>query len=281
MNMIKQIIAGVGIVHAIISHVAAADVREPVALRHEVLNNKSYRMKDIVEYVQTKKRSSTLVVFDIDNTLIMGTNPYMSPASIHRHGAKLQELKNTYGNSVGEAGSYYSIKSPQQPIEDGTNGTAASVKKLQNLGYSVIACTAAVSGKCGDIQDTGKAREKQLADYNISFSKSYSSIHTKCDLEKGESFCSGIYLLGHERKGEFIARLLTQNPSITQVVLIDDKINILNKAKEHFEGIKNTGFMGIEYQEANKMYTESQYQDGELFKQNLETEIVQYKKHGK
>ncbi|MDR3623554.1 MAG: DUF2608 domain-containing protein [Chlamydiales bacterium] len=194
--------------------------------------------------------ADTLVVFDVDDVLITYNDMVLRPSGAHFRPASWK------GIDPKEIPYLISIMLNEGQIILIDHSTPLLINKLKSKGVKTIALTAARTGKFGVIESAEEWRLKVLKQFDIDFSKSFSTKQIYFDnIEKKETeyslFKDGVLFLGDEKttKGALLVQFLKKVQwTPKKVIFIDDKMShltsveaALNKAKIPFQGYQYKG----------------------------------------
>lgn len=200
--------------------------------------------------------SDSLVLFDVDSTLIVPDDAILRPSSEDF----LKELLG--GNTVQDlpTGRRYIFReillnAPHSLVDE---SSISCIQNLQEKGIPVIAFTAAPRGKVGEIASVADWRIEELKRFGFDFSSTFAEegvleLPKNPDKEFSPLFKSGILFASLHPKGDTLQKFLhaigwTPN----RVVLIDDQLEYVQSVGKALEslGIPYTGF---HYTAAEKM----------------------------
>jgi hypothetical protein len=215
--------------------------------------------QDSLQEIQSLDKNS-LVLFDVDNTLIIMADGLLGPhGERYRQGAiqRLSSISTLSSNSYKE-GYLYSqvlIKAKWIVVEDQSRQL---VNSLLSKGIPTIAFTAADSGKMGYIESMADWRISQLAELGFDFSSSFSDSNfllfpKKIQFEHFPMFKSGVLFSSDHTKGHVIKQFLSAIPlTPSKVVFFDDKLSYLKSVERAMDKLGIT-FIGYHYLAAEKL----------------------------
>ncbi len=176
----------------------------------------------------------TLIVFDVDETLIMPADALWQQGriwegNVTKHFALAEEIKNAFKDC--KDGDLDSISDRMlnvefQPVE---KITASLVNELQHCNLKVIALTNFGPGEFGHIPSLKKWRKQQLAMNGINFESSFPGLAlTFDDLPATQSgnpeFYEGILFGANNPKGVVLTAFLNKiDFKPTKIIVVDDK----------------------------------------------------------
>lgn len=221
----------------------------------------------------------TLVIFDIDSTLIVPKDPLLHPKAFSAYKEVLRELFLSISADQKHFLNHSIIAHPAMAVE----GCSVSfIKQLQDRQIPTIALTAA---KQGTFDAEGRkfhtVREQQLDTLGIDFSRClypdrvFSSLQATYDdyptLKNGIIYSCGL----HNTKGMVLETFMNEIANIERVVLFDDK-------RKHLESVAamlrnkfpNCEFLGFHYKGADFLHQE-EHVSKEEFEKNLRLLIAQ------
>ncbi len=227
---------------------------------------KAQSMEEVRRLMGTLNKE-TLVIFDMDDTLITPLNPACQQANRHRYRYLIERQtwtseQKSIANNLCTIGS----KTDVQLVECGAVGL---IHDIQAQGVPSIALTAAITCPLGEITSPLACRVEQLAGVGIDFSKTapYVEFFRLKDLPSflnsyPEGECGVICTGGKNKKGVVLAHYLKSicwTP--TKVILVDDNYMQLNSltAPMRALGIEYTGiyYRGIDHFKAAPIDAES------------------------
>ena len=223
----------------------------------------------------------TLVLVDVDSTLIVPKNPILHPRAFSSYKHVVRDLFETISREQKHLLNHSIVAQPAMIVE---NLSVGWIQNMQNNQIPIVAITAAKKGWFDQSRtDFHHIRFAQLKEQGIDF-----SIHCYPDQEfKSLSPTYGdypamingiIYSCGLDNsKGDVLHELLKVYSDFERIVLIDDKMKHLESISamlsEQFSKIE---FLGFHYQGADLLTTQSLVLE-EIFKEYLCSLILKAK----
>lgn len=192
--------------------------------------------------------SNSLVLFDVDLTLIVPNDAILRPASSDYldellGGEKVQNLP------TGRRYVFREIltKAPHSLIDE---RSLSLVRKLQERGVPVAAFTNAPRGKVGNIESVADWRVEELQRFGFDFSSTWQNkeiveLPKDQDQEFAPIFKSGIIFSSLHPKGKTLSNFLAAiDWKPKKVVMIDDEVKYVQSVGESLKtlGVSYTGF---------------------------------------
>lgn len=210
--------------------------------------------------------TNTLIVFDVDHTLIRPSSLFVAAADQWRDG--LQRISNLI-KPENHAKQKFLIskilfKDPTVLVEE---KTPSLIRKLQEKNIKVIAITGAGSDTWGCIKNVVQWRLTQLKNFGIDFKYAFPHIETTLKLQCKKLgpilmtseipqdpaiFREGVIFSGYYDKGDALEQFLTAVAWTPKRIIFADDFN------EYLEGVmtmckkKNIDFLGIHYYGSQK-----------------------------
>ena len=192
----------------------------------------------------------TLVVFDVDETLIQPTDTYFINEYTPKGYAfkkklfmKHKEIKNwdTYVDIV--------LKEAERPLIEPM--VINEIKKLQQRGITVIACTAMNTGKVGGLQKLEEWRYEHLK--SLGFQGSFEDIIAEFSLHKKKPvFYKGVLAVDTLPKGPVLFEFLNHIRLIPDnIIMFDDSLSYLKSVHRECKK-RGIPFQGYLYQGAQQ-----------------------------
>ncbi len=201
-------------------------------------------INDITNVKQYAKDNSTLVLFDLDNTVLKSKSPWGRDECFS---ASLNYLQNKHNISISDA---VQIVLPSYRMAVYNEGINLVEKKVTNVinnlkenGKHVIALTARSTYKLVD------TTQKQLNNHGIQFSFYNKQINNFANTTKLENalFAFGIMSCANNNKGTCLKHLLQYlKIKPTKIVFIDDKRKYLEQVEETLNSL-GIEFLGLRY----------------------------------
>jgi hypothetical protein len=203
----------------------------------------------------------SLVLFDVDETLIVPKDAILSPRGRHLSRKLMVEI---LGNpAIVPPGKYpegfllgrvlttaqFAIVEPQ---------CLTVIQELQNRGIPVIALTAAEAAQMGEIEDFADFRVNQLREFGFDFRGTFPKTDSLKLAKSSEKkfhplFKSGVLFSSDHPKGEVLKQFLSELQLFPKkVVFVDDRLDFLQSV----EGAMNElgiEFIGFHYTAAEKL----------------------------
>lgn len=201
----------------------------------------------------------TLVIFDVDSTLITPSDPYLQRQAIKRHNSIYKACVNSLTkNQLRIFRHLLNINSTSCLVED---ILPTCIKKLQERGIKTIAYTASKTGALGNIMASFPDwRYQDLKRFGIDFSDAFpGKILFKESSDFGGDYPGiekGIVYSGQKyQKGEILPLVLSAlNFMPKTLIMIDDRIDNIESFKEavtqYFPKIR---FIGVYYRAIEKL----------------------------
>lgn len=204
----------------------------------------------------------TLIVFDVDETIIMPTdalwqNGRIWEADIAKHFPVSNQLKKAYSNCKSEDLDIFSQRMFETSFEPVEAITVSLIQDLLKKNLKVIALTNFGPGKFGTMPSLKKWRRNQLRDLGINFESSFpgcSYIFSDLAPTQGSypEYYKGILFGANNPKGVVLGSFLDQlDYAPTKVICIDDKEKYLLSIQEELAK-RNIAFEGFLYKGAEK-----------------------------
>ncbi|MBX7066601.1 MAG: DUF2608 domain-containing protein [Parachlamydiales bacterium] len=211
----------------------------------------------VVKEVLERADADTLVLWDVDQTLIVPDDPILRPkweqlldhliggkVIIDAEGKKryiFREILTNAAHSVLDAGS------------------VSLIDELQGKGVSVIAFTAAPGGKIGKIDSFVDWRIEELEKFGFQFGLGLSADKIELpkdpELEFPPVYKSGVLITSLHDKGPVLLDFLQAlDWTPRQIIFIDDQMSNLKSVSQSLKG--KTRFVGIHYTAASKLMSD-------------------------
>lgn len=208
----------------------------------------SIRSYNEVAHIVAAADTHTLVIFDVDNTLIVPANKLFWSTIEKEHAAWIRQMYAAVFKRAKKSFDFYSDKLREKEkymlIEP---FIADSIKELQQRGVKVIALTALNTGSDGPIESLPVWRFKQLQELGIDFEKANIPDMHFPELPHQPVFYKGILCSTDLPKGVVLAAFLDRirwKPS--RVIFFDDRMTSLLSVKQALKQ-RNISFLGYEY----------------------------------
>lgn len=212
-------------------------------------------VKDLHQFEQELHQISqdTLVVFDVDYTLIVPQDRILHPSGEQLRQKYFKELAPKF--SPEKYSELISRIFLERKIQLVNQNIPALILQLQNKSIKVIALTAMNTGKFGHILNQEDWRIAELKQFNIDFSKAF-PIHPfiMFDLTQAKGstpiFKEGILFSASLTKGEALREFLNKIQWKPQyIIFIDDRMEHLLSVQKEAE-LMGIHFNGFHYLEA-------------------------------
>ncbi len=201
--------------------------------------------------LQESVDADTLVVFDVDNVLIVPSEPAFQFPNIYRHKALFKEIVATLSPEEFDALLNLTVLRFSSELLDGD--TPRMISGWQREGVKTIALTAVWNGLGPEGQDLAERRRKILYEFGIDFSGAFADLthvsfeHYEQDFGPAPLFYEGILFSGRldVDKGQLLVDFLQQIPYLPKrVVFVDDwRKNVDNmEAALQKAGIEHIGY---------------------------------------
>lgn len=225
-------------------------------------------IEDIKNLLNREANKETLVIFDVDDVLIIPKDQILQAQNRKR----LEKLNQRLEESVGKenADIFYSIIFMQRDNGPVDIKMKDIISELQSKGIKVLALTNCFTGSFGDIESMEDWRYYELKKHGYHFDLSWRALKPKVftgleKIGKGLSaksssmpvFKSGIVFTNAVSKGQALKAFL-QYAGIRphKIIFVDDKRKHL-KSVEELAKSHNIPFIGIEYTAASNIPTSS------------------------
>lgn len=214
------------------------------------------KISEINQYLeQNQTPEKTLLVFDVDYTLVHSSCPAFQIKNYREHKSSLKKICK---NLTPEQKSVLPILMVSSYLNVLIEENAPRIiRELQSKGYPVIACTATTAGSFGNVESIPQWRYEGLFSLNFDFSSTFSAhsplVLTTLDSYKNyhPAFFRGILFanLEDDSKGATLLAFLDQiNFKPIKVIMVDDNLqqlqsvdNALNKRGVPFTGLHYLG----------------------------------------
>lgn len=216
-----------------------------------------------------RANKSTLVIFDVDDVLIMATDQLLQPAQKKYRDKLWKDMTNGMPREKQEE--YFSITLLQRKAVLVDPGIVSLIQETQKRNIRTMALTLISSGKLGKIPSLAEWRANELEGLGIRFSDSWPKITSYrfdslkpvlpgkfAAFHKGILFTSHVPKGPHIPKGVVLERFLkeiieTENSpesKVDTIIFVDDKLSNLKSVEEMCArlGFK---YIGFEYTQAN------------------------------
>ena len=184
-----------------------------------------------IQEVLSKCEKESLVVFDIDWTLLMHEDQVIAPCGLAFLKEKFSQL------SKERVGHYFSLLLLQSKTRLIHPEALDLLQQLKEKGVKVIALTASKTGDLGQISDMVKWRHRQLKELKLDFSTSFPGHHFVFhEFDSKPDFREGVLCCGHTPKGIALKAFL-QRVSLrpTTVYFIDDQLDYIASVEKELE----------------------------------------------
>ncbi len=207
-----------------------------------------------VKHILEKVDSQTLVIFDVDETLIIPTDRIHLPKFfLEGKGRDLkQEFEKAVGDRVEHIWSNVLLQAKREIIEP---HIVTAIKMLQDKNVKVIALTKMQAGPYGKIESLAEYRFAQLERLGLNFHSSFSQNLTfkqfPWRFNAYPTFYNGILLSNEEDKGIVLGALLDElNYKPGTIIFFDDRLeNVLSVRDEAIT--RKISFQGFHYTRAD------------------------------
>ena len=219
------------------------------ALIHEI--NTIKRMKHFVPH---KNRSKTLIVIDIDNTLIEAQLPQARPAYYKLLIKHYETMGIPHTIAQQQAVDYILPFLKKTAVKPAENSTVKIIQQLQNKGYPVVALTA----RSPIIQET----LQQLQSIGITFSlQNYiPDVQKKivdATLTRPAWYQQGVIFCNNNDKGKVLKKFLTMiNFKPKKIITIDDQLYNVQSVEKMAHN-NRIPFIGLRYNFFDATYTQN------------------------
>jgi FMN phosphatase YigB (HAD superfamily) len=197
-----------------------------------------------IEKIRKHIDQETLVIFDIDETLVVGRHNLYSPGPTCQ--AYKKRILNELSRKQENMAQLYSQVLLQTRFDCVEDGTASLVSELHSKGIKTLALTARHTGEHGLIKDLTEWTSDHLQKLQLDFSRSFPEV-TPFELtgRKGRAkplYKNGIIYTCSQDKGSLLMQFLNKiNFHPKKVVFIDDLLVNAESVSQALErvGIKN------------------------------------------
>ena len=209
---------------------------------------------DLMEQLIENLDEDTLVLFDVDQTLITPNDPILKP----KYDKLLDEImggKKFITDDSGETRYIFReilMHAPHSLIDP---KSLVLVQKLQAKGIPVIAFSAAPGGKIGQVNSFVDWRINELYHFGFDFQTSFPHIQTlelpkDLDLEFPPIYKSGVLITSLHDKGPVLLNFFkASNWTPKKVIFVDDQMSNIRSVVESLDGHVQT--LGIHYTAAS------------------------------
>lgn len=182
----------------------------------------------------------TLVVFDVDEVLIMTKDHFIHPYAIHVVDRVAQrELANHSKSAIDELISLCFLLPERILIEE---STPSLIKRLQGQNIKTIALTSCQTGTLGLIRSVENWRVEDLKSFDIDFSSSFPEYERlvfdelKSPSHPSPLFESGVLFSKGYQKGKVLKAFLDRIDFVpSKILFIDDLSHNLLSVKDEFQ----------------------------------------------
>lgn len=210
------------------------------------IDAKILEIKNISELTQYTKDKNSLIVFDIDNTVLEPNNE--TGYGSDQWFSALVKSKTDKGFSTLTAiekvlPTYYKAHETMnvKPVE--ADSTLEIIKKLQQQKIPVMALTAR---SLPMINTTIRQFKEMNLDLSPTSPSKQMIIFKKCEFPA--KYKNGILFVGNNNKGELLKTYLsTINFKPSKIIIIDDKRKHLESAESEFKNSPKISFLGLRY----------------------------------
>ncbi|MGB7978010.1 MAG: DUF2608 domain-containing protein [Chlamydiales bacterium] len=205
---------------------------------------------NLIEQIIENADQDTLVLFDVDQTLITPDDPILKP----KYDKLLDDLMGGKKFITDESGKTRYIfreilmHAPHSLIDP---KSLVLVQKLQAKGVPVVAFSAAPGGKIGEVDSFVDWRINELHHFGFDFQSIFPHIQTlelpkDTDLEFPPIYKSGVLITSLHDKGPVLLNFFKEsNWTPKKVIFIDDQMSNIRSVIESLEG--HTETIGIHY----------------------------------
>lgn len=205
---------------------------------------------DLIEKLIETIDQDTLVLFDVDQTLITPNDSILKP----KHDKLLDELMGGKKFITDESGKTRYIfreilmHAPHSLVD---KKSPALVQKLQTKGVPVIAFSAAPGGKIGRVDSFVDWRIRELQHFGFDFRPAFPNIQTlelpkDADLEFPPIYKSGVLITSLHDKGPVLLNFFKESHwTPKKVIFIDDQMSNIRSVIGSLEG--HVEILGIHY----------------------------------
>ena len=211
---------------------------------------------DQIKEILKKADFNTLVLFDVDSTLILPNDTILRPQNDQQFTDLLGGRKVV---ALGDGMRYLFreilLKAPHSLVD---SRSVELIKELEQRGVPVIAFTATPRGKVGEIESVADARIKELSQFGFDFH--LFADQGTIDLGDPEDlggfspiFQEGVLFASLHPKGDTLRDFLQKiNYRPTRVILIDDQMNQIESVGKALENL-GIPYTGIRYTAAENL----------------------------
>jgi len=194
------------------------------------------------EYLSSFSGEAVTIFFDVDDTIITPKSALFSPLSEHKGLIDyLKEKRKTIENAEEKIGHWRVAR--QTILTD--EGLPSLIEELK-LSHNIYALTKLDSGKVGPIESMEEWRYNELKKHGVHFHTHFENgVFVESD-ENPAVHYNGIFITGVHLKSKVVEKYIDLHPSVSHIVLIDDKKEQLIDVQKVC-ALKQVKFTGIYY----------------------------------
>jgi len=205
----------------------AAIVAFPPASFSETIKTNDF---SVVENTLQRADQDTLIVFDVDEVLIMPTDVALHPKHRNYLRQKVNDASDRGKDTEKEALLWSSIQRDQKPRLVDLQ-MPLLIKSLQAKGIQTVVLTTMASGAWGVIPSMEEWRYQQLKSFGIQFEQAWESRDQISLGLDGTNFYKGIIVAGLHKKGDVLKAFLKYH-KFKKIIFIDDSVNQIESVSD-------------------------------------------------